>query len=136
MNPFDALSDDPILHIMSFLPGKDLLKLSAMDRKFKRIVTTSKETKAKIRLVLGFMCGDNLDDVIEFARNRPFTALKLIGVYYNTFNGATDSDSFARPVKLALLLEVLSGSVEDLIIERNEFGEENFRDMIGMFLPS
>lgn len=31
MNPFETLSDDPILHICSYLPRVDLLKLSQMD---------------------------------------------------------------------------------------------------------
>lgn len=122
MNPFDALSDYPILHIMSFLPVKDLLNLSEVNHKFKRIITTSKETREKIRLVVDFKNYNNLDDVIETAKNRQFTALKL----------GTRS---RRPVKLGSLLEVLRGSVEDLVIERNQFGENNFRNIIQMFLP-
>lgn len=51
-DPFETLSDDPILHIFSFLPGAELLKLTTMNQNFKRIITKSAKTMSKIALVL------------------------------------------------------------------------------------
>lgn len=127
MNPFDALSDDPILHICSFLPGKDLLKLTEIDRKFNRIVTKTKRTMAKIRLVLDFKKFIDLDEVIEAARNRRFIALKLANVMLGNY--------IPRADKLFLLLNLLRNSVEDLFIEDVVVEKHQLRDVIQMLLP-
>lgn len=49
-DPFDTMSDYPILHIFSFLPRADLLKLTEVNKNFNRIVTTSSKTMSKIPL--------------------------------------------------------------------------------------
>lgn len=113
------MSEDPILHICSFLDGGDLLKLSEVDTTMHRIITKSKKTMDKIRLVLdpdsdGFV----YDDVMKLAGKRTFTALKMV--------------NFAE---LAPTLALLRDSVEDLIIEESEFEEDYFRSLIQNLLP-
>lgn len=125
MNHFDTLSDDPILHICSFLTGKDLLTLTEINRKFNRIVTESKETMAKIRLVLDFRKFTDIDDVIEAARNRRFIALKLA----NAFNYIPQQDKFY------LLLDLLRDVVEDIFIGNVVLEKYQLRDVIQMLLP-
>lgn len=100
-----------------------------MDKSFKRIVTESTETMKKLRLVLNFdEDGDNLDldEAIKLAQTRQFFALKPNSVYK-----VTDPNDNA---KLVLLLQLLSGSVEDLTVG-GEISKEFLSSIIAMFVP-
>lgn len=128
MNPFDTLLDGQILHIFSFLPGKDLLKLPEMNHKFNKIITQSEETMANIRLVLDFKKGVNLDGIIELVGRRRFTALKLVGI------DCAIAEEIVFPSKFFSLMKLLRDSVEDLIIENCEIGEAEFGLLVLQFL--
>lgn len=127
MNPFETLSDDPILHIFSYLTRVDLLKLSQMDKKFYRIVTESKKTAAKIPLVVNFKgnfkLANGIDEVTELTKKRRFTALKIQGV------------NKTIPRMFTSLLQHLSGTVEHLDISSCKFNEKHFRTLVQLFLP-
>lgn len=125
MNLLATLSDYPILHICTFLPGKDLLTLTEVDHNFNRIITKSKETMAKIRFVLDFSKFADLDDVIEAARNRRFIALKV----------ANAVNYIRRLDKFYLLLDLLKNSVEDLFIEDVVLEKYQLCNIIHMLLP-
>lgn len=123
MSPFETLSDDPILHICSFLRGRDLLNLSEMNTTLNRIIKTSNETMKKIRLVLNNRI--QLNDVITTAISRKFIALKLTSI--NAIQ--------AYPVNYFSLLLWLGESVEDLIIDDAVLEKNQFREVIQIFLP-
>lgn len=124
MSSFEVLSDDPILHICSYLRGRDLLNLSEMNTMLNRTIKESKETMKKIRLVLQNHSRAHLNDVIATATSRQFIALKLTSIY------AIEE----YPVDYHLLLRWLGLSVEDLIIEDATFEKNQFREVIRKFL--
>lgn len=128
MNPFMTLSDDPILHICSYLPRQDLQKLSEVDKNFYRIISESRETSLRIPLILNIKHRDfkqpcTIDHLTELTNERFFTALTLKGIYKTI------------PRKLTSLLQHLSGSVELLMIFHSKFNEKQFRKLLQMFLP-
>lgn len=122
-NPFESLSDYPLLHILSYLTRNDLMKLSLMDTNFNRLITESKETKSKIPLVLNFQVPFVLSDVTEIAHTRHFVALKIQNV-----NGNIRSE-------FTPLMELLSRSVEHLEFAESKMYENSFRSILQMFLP-
>lgn len=77
-NNFDALSDYPIMHIFSYLGQKDLMNLLLVDRKFYRIITTTKSTKRKMSLVINFEEEIFTNEILEMVSRRQFTSLKLV----------------------------------------------------------
>lgn len=107
-NPFESLSEYDILHILSFLPGRDLLNLSELNTTLNRIITKSRPTMKKIRLVMDFEdeVDLDLDYAMKLSQSRRFTALEL-----------TDIHEFIDTApKLLPLLELLKVSVDDLVI--------------------
>lgn len=88
MNPFDKLSDDPILHIFSYLRRNDLLDVSLVNGNFRRIVTESRATMIKIPLILDFR-NPIAREVIAFALSRPFKALELKNIGNNIWGSYT-----------------------------------------------
>lgn len=133
MNQFETLSDDPILHICTYLPRNDLLKLSEVDKTFYRIITTAKETIDKIPLVINFKSRihpsideSRIDEITALAHKREFTALEFQGVF----------NKLVFPQNLISLMQHLSGSAEDIEIRNFKFDDCNqFRELIQMFLP-
>lgn len=127
---FEKLSDDPILLICSFLPRADLLKLSEVDKNFRRIITESPETIRKIPLVISFERHKELDleFAIELAETRTFTALEL-NVHYEI---ADANGNF----NLGLLLQTLRGTVDDLAVWAYSNISQHFvSSTIAMLLP-
>lgn len=124
MNPFEALPDDPILHILSYLPRNDLLSLTLTDTKFNRIITESRETKTKIPLMLKCNRQIGIEDVIELAHKRRFTALTM--KYINV----TIAEDFVE------LFQILKGSIEHLDICAFQFCDDTFNKIIQTFLPT
>lgn len=125
MSPFEALSDDPVLHICSYLRGRDLLNLSGVNTTSNRIIKKSKESMNKMRLVLNKDSLADLNDVITFAISQKFIAMKLAGIY----------NIQDYPVNFFSLLLWLRESVEDLVIEDTILEKNQFREMIQIFLP-
>lgn len=126
MNYFEKLSDDPTLHILSYLGRNELLNVSLVNENFKRIVTESRETMIKIPLVLDFENPIPME-VIALAQKRQFRALELRNIGNNIW------------VNYTTLMEYLSNgsSVEYLnICSSLLITPESFQRIIDGFLPN
>lgn len=124
---FETLPESTIIHIFSFLPGAELLKLSKVDKKFKTIISNSRKTMSKITLVLDFYKPLDLDCVNELTQTRHFLALRL----HSSCKLHHECTDDKLPIAL---LQILSYTIEDLTIQ-GKLPTNVIAYILNMFLP-
>lgn len=125
-NRFTALSDSPILEILSFLPGHDLLKLSEVDHRFKDIISRTAVTMSMIRLVLDFEGCIDETRIRQLSETRHISTLRVIGL----------TSDVAESSWFDTIISRLAPHLEEVEFVRCSFGEIQLHIIIAVLKPN